>query len=147
MGADEIPRETVALAGVFAGRRHGMHWDISERSESHFFDAKGVLEFLIANFGRACAFEREESPFYIPGRTASVKVNGRQVGMVGEVRKEILSAFDVHANTAAMFELSITEFAKAGGEIRPELIKPFPLTPESVRDIALLVDKDVLSGI
>lgn len=139
----ELPDEREMLVGVVSGPRHVTSWMVP-RGNMDFYDAKGVLEAVLAEVGIDPTFQRAEHPIMIPGRTAQVVAGGVAIGKVGEVRPEVLERFDLEGLPAAMFELdmgTLTSAATGAGR----RYQPASRYPESYRDLALIVADDVTS--
>ncbi|WP_162924511.1 phenylalanine--tRNA ligase subunit beta [Rubrobacter indicoceani] len=102
-----------------------------------FFRVKGMVERMVpgATFGRAGL------PFLHPGRSAVVKVGGREVGWVGELHPGVASAFDldVSGRKVAAFELKLDACA-----VDPEPdFETFYNVPAVGRDLAVVVGSEV----
>ena len=139
---EEEPTEYTSVVGYFAGPRNYLHWDIDKRN-ADFFDAKGAVEFLMESFGLVGTFKQASDDMLITGRTADVTTEGVRVGVVGEVRSDVLTAFDVKAEKVAMFELDFAALRRVIDMKRAYSIEADVRTPESFRDIALVVARDV----
>ena len=55
----------------------------------------GIMNGLAHALGIYYELEQEEIRGFIPGRSAAVKVNGKQIGFVGEVHPEVLGKFGI----------------------------------------------------
>ena len=145
-----LPEEREMAVGVFAGPRSAPHWS-TDGGHMDFFDAKGALEALLRAFGVEGSFAAIEDETFQPGRVAKVGVPAAgdlQVGVVGEVASDVLAAMDIELSPVAMFEVdlralgsAVTAAAKTGGRY-----EPFGRFPESIRDLALVVDEGVPAG-
>ena len=138
----DLPLEQEKAVGVLAGPRATLSWGSAGEEILDFFDAKGVIEATLAQLSTAGVYEPATDPVLHPGRTASVIVNGAQVGVIGEVHPGVLKRFDVPAEQVALFELDIEALLAAfpDGARRFESISRFP---DTLRDLALVVGKDV----
>ena len=151
LGSDSgLPEERGMAVGVFAGPRSAPHWS-TDGGQMDFFDAKGTLEALMSAFGMEPSFAVGEDETFQPGRLAKVGVPAAgdvQVGVVGEVASDVLAAMDIELSPVTMFEVdlkalgsAVTAAAKTGGRY-----EPFGRFPESIRDLALVVDESVPVG-
>ena len=146
----DLPEEREMAVGVFAGPRSAPHWS-TEGGQMDFFDAKGALEALLRAFGVEGSFAAIEDETFQPGRVAKVSVPAAGdlgVGVVGEVAPDVLAAMDIELSPVAMFEVdlralgsAVTAATKSGGRY-----EPFGRFPESIRDLALVVDEGVPVG-
>ena len=100
-----------------------------------FYDAKGVAEGLLTRFGVTAAFERASDPMLHPGRTAAILVNGERVGIVGELPKEAMEAFDIISYHTAIVEIDLQRLAPHVPAMRSSFA-PFSRYPSATRDIA-----------
>ena len=133
MGVREEARVGVLLAGTV--RPGG--WNTPE-FRAGFFEAKGIVERLVPG----ASFERGARPFLHPGRSAVVRVDGAEVGWVGEVHPEVADRFGLGGWPVAGFELD------------PALCDPDPTpafeafvnVPAVNRDLALVVEGRVPVG-
>ena len=101
-----------------------------------FFDVKADVEALVAPLG--VRFERTQHPAFHPGRAAAIRVEGQEVGRIGELHPRWQQKYEL-ARPAVLFELDTAP------------LQPIPLPafappskfPPVVRDMALLVDAAV----
>jgi len=145
-----LPEEREMAVGVFAGPRSAPHWS-AEGGQMDFFDAKGALEALLSTFGVERSFAADEDETFQPGRAATVSAPAAgdlRVGVVGEVAPDVLAAMDIELSPVAMFEVdlkalgsAVTAATRTGGTY-----EPFGRFPESIRDLALVVDERVPVG-
>jgi len=85
-------RRTVAAACCHAG--------------ASYEDAKARLQALVAAFDKELETPPTEHPTFISGRTASVVVDGEEVGVIGEIHPEVLVEHDLELPVAA-FEFDL----------------------------------------
>ncbi|MBT4515607.1 MAG: phenylalanine--tRNA ligase subunit beta, partial [Chloroflexi bacterium] len=143
-----LPNEPEKFVGVVAGPRSDLEWMSAEPESSDFYDAKGIIEALLGEFGVTAGFAPAEETTFEPGRCARIVIPsaGRaEIGVLGEVASEVLATFDIETAPVAMFELDVEAISKL-----PELQKlgqqdytPFGRFPDSARDLALLIDDTV----
>ncbi len=134
-GLDQRP----TIAGVITGRRQQESWN--ENGENvDFYDLKGDVESLL---GLAASegefkFEGAERPGFHPGQTARILRNGEAIGYVGALHPAVMAAYDLSAAVYA-FEIDLEVIRGAALPGFSELSK----YPETRRDLAVLVDKEV----
>ena len=100
-----------------------------------------MIETLLERMGIEADFEFEVEESLHPGRAAKISIRGTVVGIVGELHPQVAESFDLLPQPVALFELEIGKllpYVSLGGRYRP--LSRFP---ESVRDIALVVDEGV----
>lgn len=121
------------IAGLVFGPANPEQWGMAPR-RADFFDVKADVEVLL---GTAPArFARFEHPALHPGRTASVELEGRIIGLVGELHPRWVQQYDLPA-APILFELdlaavSAARLPQAANLSRFQLVR---------RDIAVVVDE------
>ncbi|HJM54199.1 MAG TPA: phenylalanine--tRNA ligase subunit beta [Dehalococcoidia bacterium] len=143
-----LPNEPEKFVGVVAGPRSELEWMSGEPESSDFYDAKGIVELLLAELGVSAGFVPWEETTFVPGRCASIVIPsaGRAViGVLGEVALDVLSEFDIETAPVAMFELDVEAIANLPGlqTLGEQDYVPFGRFPDSSRDLALLIDEGV----
>ncbi|MDQ4106783.1 MAG: phenylalanine--tRNA ligase subunit beta, partial [Actinomycetota bacterium] len=128
-------RETLKVCAVLAGSVRPAGWNAPER-RAGFFEAKGLVERLVPG----ASFKSAAEPFLHPGRAAVVRVDGEKAGWVGELHPETTQMFELGGWPVAAFELD-AEFCEPDPEPR---FVAFTNVPAVVRDLAVVVDSDVL---
>lgn len=110
-----------------------------------FFDLKGACEVLFdtLNIKDVVYAPVTDNPIYHPGRCASVTINGKQAGTIGEIHPDVAKKFGI-GTRCYVAEISL----KAMFEAMDDNIKftPLPKFPAVTRDIAMLVDKTVAAA-
>ena len=110
-----------------------------------FFMMKGMLEALLDRFGiRDVKFKAErEDGMYHPGRCASLWIDDRKLGIMGEIHPDVLERFSFDARPVVA-ELDFDMICEnADTEVHYQ--KP-PKYPSTQRDIAMVVDADLEVG-
>ncbi len=137
----DLPLERETVIGVLAGPRAEAAWQ-ADQGALDFYDAKGVLEALFAGLGVPASFEAAQDPLLHPSRTAHILAGDLRLGVVGEVRPDVLERFDIQGVAVTLFELDLERLA----ESRPQetrRFQPIPRLPGAWRDLALVVDAQV----
>ena len=108
-----------------------------------FYDVSGIVDELMSVLG-ITQYEYEpvkDNPAFHPGRTAKLIVRGKECGILGEIHPDVAEKFDAaQRNYIAMIDMEPLADAAV---LKPEY-KPLPKYPAVTRDIAMLVDDDVL---
>jgi phenylalanyl-tRNA synthetase beta chain len=104
---DELPREANSLAIVFAGAREPLGRFATE-GELDYFDLKGAVEALLQRLGVSNAeFRRIDRAPLHPGRAAGIFVDGREIGILSEMRPDRAQAFGIEASRVAVAEIDL----------------------------------------
>jgi phenylalanyl-tRNA synthetase beta chain len=133
-----LPEEPDRLCGVMTGRRSQQWWQ-GNGDTTDFFDAKGVVEGLLGQLGIAALFEPSSDVGLYPARQAAVTLEGKQVGVIGEVHPAVAGHFELPGGVY-LFELDLPALVAHTGH---PTYQPIPRFPATVRDIALVVDINV----
>lgn len=136
----ELPDEVVKIAGAITGRRNAQGWN-QTNDMVDFYDAKGIIEELLANL-RVTRYTVEAGTHYAihPGKTALFKKGRDVIATVGEVHPAVLSAYGI-TKPVYIFELDATTVMKYMA--KDLKYKALPKYPATSRDLAMLVDVDV----
>lgn len=139
----QLPIERENLAGAVTGLWHSHLWQ-GEKKPVDFYVVKGIIEGLFAVLGleNVVAFEQGKKEGLHPGRTAIIKLEDEYVGFIGQVHPDQQKALDIHATY--VFELNLEKLLHVNVEgVKYEAI---PRYPSVTRDIALVVDQQVVAG-
>jgi phenylalanyl-tRNA synthetase beta chain len=111
-----------------------------ESAAAGFFELKGVIEALCAQFAISVAFTAEAEPFLHPGRSAAIEIGGEAIGWLGELHPAVAGAWDLPGGVA--FSLDLAPIADAAGAVslRYEDVTSFPPV---LQDLAVVIDDDV----
>lgn len=142
-GKDVQPLEKERLSGAVTGLWHSHSWQ-GEKKPVDFYVVKGIIDGLVDLLGLSDVIEYKQSKRegMHPGRTAEIFLGEKLVGFVGQVHPTVQKELDL--TETYVFELSLVDLLTAGvEETRFEVI---PRYPSITRDIALVVNKDVIVG-
>ncbi len=132
----DLPEEREMLVGAVGGRRLD-RWDQPTGEGVDFFDAKGYLEALFERLALTPEWSPVEEYGLLPGRTAAIRVEGRQIGVVGQVHPDTAAWFDIEGD-CFLFEVYLdllTDLTQRRREYRP-----YAATPAVAQDLAVVVD-------
>ena len=108
-----------------------------------YFYLKGIVEALFERLGiKEIEFSREENhPTFHPGRTANILHGDKVLGIIGEIHPDVLENYDLkeRAYVAEIDFDTIIDIATLERKY-----KPLPKYPAISRDIALVLDQDIL---
>lgn len=139
---EDLPHEPIHLAIAMTGLRLPPTWDRQETTLMDFYDLKGVLEGMLADLRIGPAVFRPAShPSFHPGKCAEAVVDGRVLGLFGELHPLVKQNFDFLTPPvlAAEFELS----AMLAQYTRYFSAENVPVFPPVLEDIAVIVDESV----
>ncbi len=139
---NDLPNEPRKLAIAMTGLRTQTAWDVKDSSAFDFFDMKGRIELLLSGLRLAgVSYTPAESTSYLhPGKAAQVQVNGKVVGVFGELHPLEKDKYDFgeSAVIVAEFDLDALRTSTPTYGIAP--VSEFPPVFE---DIAIIVDESV----
>lgn len=75
-------------------------------SKVSFTECASILVTLCNTLGYSLELQKKEYPFYISGRSATVFINNKDVGHIGEINPEVLKNFDYYVPVVA-FEIDV----------------------------------------
>ncbi len=131
--------QTPMIAALAYGSRTPQNW-ATQANDVDFYDVKGDLESLLSLGGSNVEFRKSfRSPLH-PGQTAEVWLNGELAGVIGALHPQIAKEIGI-SKPIYVFELEL-DVVKAA--VIPSF-SPLSKFPEVNRDLALVVDKRVLS--
>ena len=130
--------QPVRVAALAAGPALPEQWGTPTR-QVDFFDVKGDLEALFAP--RALKFEPVSDPALHPGRAAAVLLDGRRIGVVGELHPVWVQRYELGA-PAIVFEVEMDAALLACLPTYQEISRQ----PGVTRDLALVVEQGLAVG-
>ena len=136
---NDLPHEPEILCGLMSGLRIERSWHGGDDLFG-FYDAKGVVEALLAHLGVKADFVASREEAFHPDRQAAVVIAGSGLGIIGEVHPRVLEAFEI-TDTASLFEIDLAQLLPF--TLGHKLFQPVPRFPAVERDIALVVDEAV----
>jgi len=127
-GLEELPDESKML--TFGAYGEG----------NDFYTIKGAAEKLLAVLGIEGAeyIAYADSPTFHPGRTAKIAVDGKQIGIIGEVHPNVCKNYKIGAKTYIGYLESNALFALKNTD---RLYTPLPKFPALTRDLSLVCEK------
>jgi phenylalanyl-tRNA synthetase beta chain len=136
--AADLASQPERIAGLAYGTRLPEQW-AEKPAAVDFFDAKGDLESLAAP--RVLAFAAGSHPACHPGRCALVSLDGRPIGMVGEMHPRLQLKYEL-ASAPVFFEVLVGpllegSYPRFGGLSRMPVVR---------RDYAFIVGETVPVG-
>ncbi len=150
VAGQSLPAEPPHLGIVMTGPRGVPQWTGDpEPGVMTFFDLKGVIETVLRDLripGPVEYVPVQHSTFH-PGRTAELRINGRSVGVLGEVHPLVRETFglgmDLQKPVLAA-ELELDALLAEMTTVRE--IRPVPTQPAVFQDIALVVEDHIAAA-
>ncbi len=137
---DELPEEREVLCAMLCGAVEPMSWRHGDR-HADFFDAKGVVEFLLQKYGiEGATFLPGQDAGLFPGRQAEVAAGDSRLGIVGQIHPSVARTFEIEPETLVI-ELDVAQLMAHAREIAE--YEPLSRFPAAERDLALVVDDTV----
>ena len=128
-------RQPWKLAALAYGTALPEQWASPARNVD-FHDVKGELELLLAP--KAARFEKAQHPALHPGRSASVVVDGRAIGFIGELHPQWQQKYELPL-APVVFEIDLDAVTQASLPKFADLSRQ----PPSIRDLAIVVDQKI----
>lgn len=135
-----LPAEREVLALVATGGT--LETDRAQAArELDFFDVKGALESAIEamNLPKA-GFAAAGVKHLRPGQSATIRANGALVGSIGRLAESVSANYKFR-QPVFVAEVDLTTLLEM--DEQPVLYSPLPRFPSIVRDVSLLVDRQV----
>ena len=134
------PREERRLAVLLSGSTSPHHWSMKPRPFD-LFDIKGLVELLFARLGEAePEIDRQSAPprFLHPGRSLSLRREGRRIGHAGAVHPDVRAAWELR-DEAVVLEIGLDALLEAAARtVRFSALDRFPAVE---RDLSILSDE------
>jgi phenylalanyl-tRNA synthetase beta chain len=141
---DRLPVEPRRLMGLMAGPRLPRSLFLPDPqaagAELDFFDAKGVVEQLLAHMHVAGAkWLPVGAGLYHPGRVALLQAQGVDLGVVGELHPGLVSEWEVPAARVAAWDLDVEALIS----VLPDRVRYRPISAFQPvqQDMAFVVDE------
>lgn len=134
-----LPDEPLVLGLAMTGNLAPLGWRSPEKP-ADFFALKGVVEHLLAELGvQGASFERSGDPVLHPGRQAALMLDGKPVGLLGELHPRVQEAWELPGRVY----VAEIAFGPLVAAMAPQAVyRPVPRFPAVARDVAMLVDLD-----
>ena len=136
-------KEPERVAGILAGQMGDGIYGNPYRSPD-FFDIKGLVEGMLEVCGiTEYTLQKTDVPTFHPGRNAEMLLGKMRVGTFGEAHPEVLENYDLPYK-AYLFEFDLETLVDAA--VFAKRFEPISIYPKVERDLAIVVDKTVLSN-
>jgi phenylalanyl-tRNA synthetase beta chain len=133
---DGLPQEVPTVCFIMTGKEREYFWR-EKAQEYDFFDIKGALESLMDRVGLDFNLARSDEPFLNQSRAGDIFIDGEKAGWIGEMREEVLGAYEIEQKVYCA-ELRF-DIILAKGNLAAQY-KQIPRYPQVARDFSFLVD-------
>ena len=134
-----LPEQPTMVASVLVGDIVPQGWWGSARPVD-WADAVEAARVVTDALGLTITIERGDDPTFHPGRCAKLVVDGREIGVAGELHPRVIEATELPARTCAM-ELDLSQCLELAPPVRQApSVGTHPIAKE---DLALVVANDV----
>ncbi len=139
---NDLPDEPRKLALVMTGARIASAWDVKDSPVYDFFDVKGRLELLLSGLRyKDVSYSATDSVNYLhPGKAAEIKVNGKVVGIFGELHPLAKEKYEFGNAPVVVAEFDLDALCNSTPSYG---ITPVADVPPVLEDIAVIVDESV----
>ncbi|MGM7720904.1 phenylalanine--tRNA ligase subunit beta [Metabacillus sp. Hm71] len=142
-GKDLQPLEKERLSAAVTGLWHTHSWQ-GEKKPVDFYVVKGIIDGLADLLGLTnhILYKQAKRDGMHPGRTAEIFLGDKLVGFIGQVHPSVQKQLDL--SETYVFELSLVDLLTV--EVEETRFEVIPRYPSITRDIALVVEQDVVAG-
>ncbi|MFQ5794468.1 MAG: phenylalanine--tRNA ligase subunit beta [Candidatus Bipolaricaulia bacterium] len=140
---EEPRRLGIALSGPRSPRRS---WSEDGSREMDFFDLKGVVDTLLDRLGlqdtryRFASTTTNHRGFH-PGRSAELEIDGKRIGILGELHPEVAERFDLPEVRICVGEFDLDALLDRTERDHP--YQPISRYPAVIQDLAVIVDETI----
>lgn len=139
---DTLPTQKNSLCLVLAGHAADPHWSQKARP-ADFYDLKGLVEAVLADFGLAGDFTDVDFDTFQQGQRAAIVVRKKTIGYLGKVAGSVARAFEADSPIfVAELDLDVLLAATAPA-VQFDAVPTFP---PSARDLAVVVEAAAPAG-
>ena len=110
-------------------------------NNADFFYVKSITEMLANKLGLTFTYQPNNIEFYHPHISANIVIGNMVVGTIGKVHPTVAKNYEIN-NDIYYFEIYTEKLPPK----KVKKIKQSPKYPSSTRDLAIVVNKDVLVG-
>ena len=110
-----------------------------------FYDLKGIVEVLLAEFGvnKVRFIPESENPTFHPGRCAKVLLKNEPIGVIGQIHPAVCDNYGINGE---IYAAQIDFDSLVNAAVPTKQYKPMPKYPAVVRDLAILADDETLAS-
>jgi len=133
------------IGNIFQKNQEKRKFAIMFLGNNDFFKVKGIFEAILKYFRiQEANFEvnKKDNLIWEKNKSAGIFLNGKNIGFLGEISKEVLDFYQIERPVFG-FEIDFKNLCFA--EDKNIQFKEIPSFPPLIRDISVLVPKDVLA--
>jgi phenylalanyl-tRNA synthetase beta chain len=135
------PEEHYEICIAMTGLEHPERFSSEKKEVRDFYSLKGVVEGLlearrVSNF----KFDAKDHPFFEIGQSASLTVNGKIVGFLGQVNDEVVGKT---RNNHPIFMAILNADMLLAVNGKKKIFEELPSTPATSRDISFIADQSL----
>ncbi|MGH2543483.1 MAG: phenylalanine--tRNA ligase subunit beta, partial [Ardenticatenaceae bacterium] len=141
---DEVlPEEALRLVIVMTGVAEPATWLAVQSRPIDYYDLKGVIDEVLEHLHltERATFEAADHPTFQPGRVATLKIDGKNAGILGELHPGVRQNNDLPEQRIAAADLDLGALIAAVPAT--VTVAPIPRFPAIVQDLAAVVDEAV----
>jgi phenylalanyl-tRNA synthetase beta chain len=113
-------------------------------TECSFFDLKGAVETLLSELGiDQVSFKQANDVTFSPASCASIELDGKAIGIIGEIRRKVLEAYDIK-DKVYLCEMRVGPILERAPSERR--FNHLPKYPSVYRDISIVIGKEVTNS-
>ena len=141
---EKLANEELRICIGLAGRPERTLWNPKPESYD-FYTIKGYVEKVMDFLGISrYRLSRTTDANFHPGRSAEISIGNDVVGVFGEIHPDVQEKMEIKRERVYIAELNLAKLAKYRKKtIKYESIVKYP---EVTRDLAIVLDRDVLVG-
>ena len=137
--ADQQPLQ---LAGLIYGKISALNWAASQECVD-FYDLRLVLEELLLNYGELSLIKyASNDQLYHPGRSAQIKLGGREVGFIGQLHPKFAAEIN-GIDLPYIFEINLEHLPESSAF----KLKPSSKFQKVSRDLAFVISQETQVGV
>ena len=137
-----LPAEPLRVGILLTGIAAPQHW-ATPQVPFDFFDLKGIVEALFAFFHATPRFEQDPLPTFQRGQSVTIRLGEEPIGCMGKLNPATCKNFDL-TGTAYVAEIQLASLLAQPRQF-PQFTS-IPAFPPSMRDMAVLVSRNVPAG-
>lgn len=122
-------------------QEHNILSFVDVRNESDFYTTKSIVEMLGQNLGLTLTYKPAHVSFLHPNVSADIVWGNKVLGYIGKVHPKVCKNFEINQD-CYYFELNIDMIPPK----KQKKVKALSKFPASIRDMAVVVDEQVLMG-
>ena len=113
----DLPQKIFEVGHVVSGCKNSLHLcAVSAASRTSFTESKSLTEGVLREMRCDYSINRCDYATFVPGRGASVVIDGESVGIFGELSPEVITDFGIN-HPILMFELNLDSFISKGSKM------------------------------